>query len=89
MQHTFEEAAKILILKVKQTLLNNSYQDGKSLATLIVNEILEYHDSLFDKGLKNVHQTFTTPVNMYKDVMNPQKKRLLEIKAEIEKLCTS
>lgn len=59
---------------------------AKKCALIALNEILEHHDSLFDLGLKNVHQTFETPTEIYNNVMNPAKNYLKQVKKEIEKL---
>lgn len=68
------------------SILGKEIYSCKKCALITVNEILKQHDSLFDKGLKNVYQTMNTPFEMYNDVMNPQKKYWLEVKNEIEKL---
>jgi len=59
---------------------------SKRCATIAINEIIKYHDSLFELGLKNVHQTMNTPTEIYNDVMNPQKDYLEQVKQEIEKI---
>jgi len=61
---------------------------AKQCALIAVDEILTYHDSLFECGLKNVHQTFETPTEIYNDVMNPQKKYWQQVRKEIKSLKT-
>lgn len=58
----------------------------KECAKTAVHEILKYHDSLMELGLKDVHQSLTTPKELYTDVMNPQWKYWKEVLTEIEKL---
>jgi len=41
---------------------------------------------LFDLGAKDIHQSLTTPVKLYSDVINPKLKELKNIQTEIENL---
>jgi hypothetical protein len=80
-----KEKAKELIEKFR--LINYDLDDTinhKEGALITIDEIIKYHNSLFELGLKNVYQTFNTPNQMYNDVLNPIKKYLLQIKHEIE-----
>lgn len=70
-------------------MLTNTYDEdvalhnAKRAALIAVSEILEYHDSLLDSGLKNVHMTMESPVKQYNDVLNPLRNYLEEVKTEI------
>ena len=45
--------------------------DAKQCALIAVNEIIEYHNSLFDKGFKDVHIALSSPIKTYIDILNP------------------
>ena len=63
-----------------------SFDTCKECALIAIDEIILHHDSLFDFGLKNGHQTFETPTEIYNNVMNPKKKYWQEVKDEVKKL---
>ena len=62
------------------------YAEAKQCALTAVDEILEYHESLYNKGLKDVHIAISSPIKTYDDILNPLLKYLQEVKQEIEKL---
>ncbi len=59
---------------------------AKIQSLLCVNEVINYHNSLFDKGFKDVHIALSSPVKTYLDIMNKELEYLKEVKIEIEKL---
>jgi len=59
---------------------------SKESALIAVDEMIKHHDSLFYAGLKNVHQAMNTPIEIYNDVMNPSKQRLLELKNAVKQI---
>jgi hypothetical protein len=63
----------------------NHYQ-AKQCASIAVDEIIEYHNSLFDKGFKDVHIAISSPIKTYIDILNPLLEYWEEVKQEIEKL---
>ncbi len=62
------------------------YQEGIRCALIAVDEMIEYHNSLFDKGFKDVHIAISSPIKTYIDILNPLLKYLQEVKQEIQKL---
>jgi hypothetical protein len=95
---TPKEKAKELVYKY-QSLVNtwDCYNDEslemiyrlpdmKQCALIAVDELIEYHNSLFNKGFKDVHIAISSPIKTYIDILNPQLKYLQEVKQEIEKL---
>ena len=60
--------------------------DSKALvsALVTVSEIIKYHKSLFDAGLRNVHMSLESPIKQYSDVLNPLEKYWNEVKEELE-----
>ena len=60
--------------------------DCKKCSLIAVDEIIEYHNSLFDKGFKDVHIAISSPIKTYIDILNPLLKYWREVKQEIEKL---
>lgn len=50
--------------------------DEKQIQIKVLRGKIEVLDSLFELGLKNVHQMVTTPVKIYNDVINPLKQEL-------------
>ena len=61
-------------------------ENAKLRALFIIDEKIQYHESLFDKGFKDVHIALSSPIKTYLDIMNPMLKYLQEVKREIEKL---
>lgn len=57
---------------------------AKQCAIICLDEKINYHNSLFEAGLKDVHQTMNTPKEIYNDVMNPKLNELKQIKEFIE-----
>lgn len=64
----------------------DSEYEAKQSSLITVDEILAYHTSLFDAGLKNVHMSLESPVKQYSDILNPLRKYWNEVKEEINKL---
>lgn len=62
---------------------SKAIQYGIQCALICVDEILNYHISLHELGLKEVHQSLKTPKKMYKDVLNPQLTFWQQVKQEI------
>lgn len=73
------------------TLTSDGQLEERSLSELVTDYItdnpncikakliqaqIDILNSLFDRGLKNVYQAMTSPVNVYKDVINPLIKEL-------------
>lgn len=58
----------------------------KECALIAVDEIIEYHESLYNKGLKDVHIALSSPIKPYSDVLNPLLNYWQEVKQEIEKI---
>jgi hypothetical protein len=46
---------------------------------------IKYHESLFDKGFKDVHIVLSSR-KTYNEILNPLLKHLIEVRKEIEKL---
>lgn len=59
---------------------------AKKCALICVNQIIDYHNSLLDSGLKDVHMSLGSPVKQYNDILNPLLKYWNEVKQEIEKI---
>ena len=59
---------------------------SKSYAILFIDEKIKYHESLFDKGFKDVHIALSSPIKTYLDIMNPLLKHLIEVREELKKL---
>jgi len=62
------------------------FDTAKQCALIAVDELIKYHESLFDKGFKEVHIALSSPIKTYNDILNPLLKELRELKEEIEKL---
>jgi hypothetical protein len=60
--------------------------EAKRHALISINEKIKYHESLFDKGFKDVHIVLTSPIKTYNEILNPLLKHLIEVRKEIEKL---
>jgi hypothetical protein len=58
----------------------------KQCALIAVGEIIKYHESLYNKGFKDVHIALSSPIKTYNNILNPSLEYLLEVKKEIEKL---
>ena len=61
-------------------------EDAKICALIAVDEIIEYHNSLFDKGFKDVHIALSSPIKTYIDILNPLLNYWQEVKQEIEEI---
>jgi len=59
---------------------------AKQCALIHINEKIAYHESLFDKGFKDVHIAISSPVKTYVDILNPALEHLKKVKTEIENL---
>jgi len=59
---------------------------AKRCALIDIQNTIDAIKGLFDKGLKEVHQSFDTPKKLYGDVLNPYYDELLAIKQAIENL---
>lgn len=81
---TPKEKAEELIDKFKELYDYGSL--SKEYALIAVDEIIEYHESLYNKGFKDVHIALSSPIKTYNDILNPLLKYLQEVKQEIEKL---
>ena len=57
----------------------------KQCALIVVDEIIKYHESLFDKGFKDVHIALSSPIKTYNDILNPSLKELHKLREEITK----
>ena len=68
----------------KQHLIELEF--ARQNAIICVDEIINYHNSLFNKGFKDVHIALSSPIKTYNDVLNPALKHWQEVKTEIEKL---
>ena len=58
----------------------------KQCVLICVDEMIDYHNSLFNKGFKDIHIALSSPIKTYNDVLNPALIYLQEVKTEIEKL---
>ena len=56
---------------------------AKQCALIAVDEMIEYHNSLFDKGFRDVHISLSSPIKTYNDILNPSLKYLQQVKQEI------
>lgn len=59
---------------------------AKQCALISVDEIISYHNSLFDSGLKDVHIALSSPIKPYVDVLNPKLKFWQEVKNQIKSI---
>ena len=64
----------------------NDLQDAKQCALITVDEVIKYHESLYNEGFKDVHIALSSPIKTYNDILNPLLKYWKEVKQEIEKL---
>ena len=62
-----------------------SKSEIKTVALLVINEKIKYHESFFDKGFKEVHIALSSPIKTYSEIMNPSLEYLKKIKEEIIK----
>ena len=81
-----ELVSKYVHLAKQSTGANGTIYNSKQCALIAVDEIIEYHNSLFNKGFKDVHIAMSSPIKTYIDILNPQLKYLQEVKQEIEQL---
>lgn len=59
---------------------------SKVYALIAINEIIKYHESLYNNGFKDVHIALSSPIKTYNDILNPLLKHLEQVKQEIERL---
>jgi hypothetical protein len=71
-------------LENKDSFINN--YNAKQCALIAVDEVIKYHESLYNKGFKDVHIALSSPIKTYNDILNPLLKYWEEVKQEIEKL---
>jgi hypothetical protein len=94
---TPKQKAKNLVNTFYYSLPNNGSQEGinsttrryseaKQCALIAIDEIIEYHQSLYNNGFKDVHIALSSPIKTYNDILNPLLKYYQEVKTEIEKL---
>ena len=67
-----------------EKVMQNYY--AKQCALFCIDEMINYHNSLFNKGFKDVHIALFSPIKTYNDILNPALSYLQEVKTEIEKL---
>ena len=61
-------------------------EKAKKRALIAIDEKILYHESLFNKGFKDVHIALSSPIKTYNEILNPSLKDLQELKKEVEKL---
>ena len=91
---TPKEKAEELVYKFddKMFYIRDGYNSSevfyaaKHFALISVDEIIKYHESLYNKGFKDVHIALSSPIKTYNDILNPLLKYWQEVKQEIEKL---
>jgi GTP cyclohydrolase I len=97
MEKTPKEKARDLVNTFYCALPNNGSQEGLNSTTsryqesiqcalIAVNEVIKYHESLFDKGFKEVHIALSSPVKTYNDILNPLLNYWQSVKKQIELL---
>ena len=59
---------------------------AKQCALIAVDEIINYHESLYNEGFKDVHIALSSKIKTYNDILNPLLKYWQEVKQEIENL---
>jgi hypothetical protein len=59
---------------------------NKECALICINEKIKYHESLFNKGFKDVHIALSSPIKTYNEILNPSLEHLENIKKELMKL---
>jgi hypothetical protein len=62
------------------------YDLSKECALIAVDELIKYHESLYNEGFKDVHIALSSPIKTYNDILNPLLKYWKEVKQEIELL---
>lgn len=83
---TPKEKAEDLISKFRGFEMTNENIATKQTALIAVEEIIKYHESLFEKGFKDVHIAISSPIKTYNDILNPLLKYWNEVKKELNKL---
>ena len=81
-----EKALELVDRMFEVDVISTYSHQAKGCALIAVDEILLYHESLFDKGFKDVHIAPSSPILTYVDIMNPLLKYWQEVKSEIEKI---
>jgi len=82
---TAKDEAKYL-MRVFDLFSTMDVNVNKQCALICIDEKIKQHESLFNKGFKDVHIALSSPVKTYVDIMNKELEFLREIKTEIEKL---
>lgn len=59
---------------------------AKRMAIIDVEGKISLLESLFDKGLENIHITLESPVRAYRDIINPEIKYWQEVKNHLIKM---
>jgi hypothetical protein len=87
---TPKEKAEELFDKFEDKLISSHTiflgEAKKQCALIAVDEVIKYHESLYNKGFKDVHIALSSPIKTYNDILNPLLKYWKEVKQEIEKL---
>ena len=74
-----EKEAQELLYEISRCgLLSKS--EIKTVALLVIDKKIKYHESLFDKGFKDVHIALSSPIKTYNDILNPLLKELHKLK---------
>lgn len=84
-----EEARRIVNINWTfqiRTIKKPNWEHAKQIAIDIIEEKIKYHESLFDKGFKDIHIALSSPIKTYNDILNPLLNNLKEVRKEIEKL---
>jgi len=63
-----------------------TWEEAKQCALIAVDEVIKYHESLYNEGFKDVHIALSSPIKTYNDILNPLLKYWKEVKQEIDKL---
>lgn len=80
-----KEKAKYLVDKFSRVGLQQR-NEGIACALICVDEMINYHNSLFNKGFKDIHIALSSPIKTYSDILNPALNNLQQVKLEIQKL---
>jgi len=63
-------------LEIQQLVSDFVQSNPKCIKAKLIQAQIDILNSLFDRGLKNVYQAMTSPINTYKDIINPLIKEL-------------
>lgn len=83
---TKTKAADLISRFLKSDKMVFNIEGAKECALIVVDEIIKHHESLYNKGFKDVHIALSSPIKTYNDILNPLLKYWQEVKQEIEKL---